>query len=227
MINYRGDLKSYSSAVDIHDSGINWWRDRRLSMEVERSGWRRDSHQCTRGRIEGVPLERDFRSVRILPGEPKALISRNHFPALRAFAQSKVRDFRRSLYGSVRRVQRITRLTKMLRLTMVRGGIGLWITRSCSERSRPSACSNGLMCSDAFTAPGSYIIHTGRQRSEEAKRDPGGPSGFARHSAFIVLRVGCHESRGQPRTSRLHALKSSFHLTYCTHRRSNFFITVR
>lgn len=140
--------------------------------------------QCTRGRIEGVPLKRGFSQCARLLGEPKAPISRNHFPALRAFAQSRVRDFRRSLYGEPAKGAKELRLNKDVRLIMVRGGIGLWITRSCSERSRPSACSNGLMCSDAFTAPGSYIIHTGRQRSEEAKRDPGGPSGFARHRAF-------------------------------------------
>jgi len=174
-----------------------------------------------------VPLKRGFSQRARLLGEPKAPISRNHFPVLRAFAQSRVRDFRRSLYGEPAKGAKELRLNKDVRLIMVRGGIGLWITRSRSERSRPSACSNGLMCSDAFTASGSYIIHTGRQRSEEAKRDPGGPSGFARHRAFIVLRVGCQESRGQPRTSRLHALKSSFHLPYCTHRRSNFFITLR
>jgi hypothetical protein len=34
MINYRGDLRSRSAAGEIHDSEINWWRDRRVSMEV-------------------------------------------------------------------------------------------------------------------------------------------------------------------------------------------------
>jgi hypothetical protein len=36
MINYRGDLRSHSAAGEIHDSEINWWRDRRISVELER-----------------------------------------------------------------------------------------------------------------------------------------------------------------------------------------------
>src|SRR5262249_7034964 len=36
MLGYRGDLKSYSGAVDIDDSEINWWRDMQTTVELER-----------------------------------------------------------------------------------------------------------------------------------------------------------------------------------------------
>src|SRR5215475_8304661 len=36
MVGYRGDLKSYSGAVDIDDSEINWWRDMQTTVELER-----------------------------------------------------------------------------------------------------------------------------------------------------------------------------------------------
>src|SRR5262245_19567074 len=70
MIDYPGDLKSYGSA-DIDDSKINWWRDRRISRELEirRAGWRRDSRQCNRARIEGMLPKRGFSPVSEYPWE--------------------------------------------------------------------------------------------------------------------------------------------------------------
>jgi|SRR5262249_21731791 len=73
MIDYRGDFKSYDSS-DIDHSEMNWWRDRRISRELERrrAGWRRDSHQCSRGRIEGTSAMRGFSRCANTLGKPPA-----------------------------------------------------------------------------------------------------------------------------------------------------------
>src|SRR5262249_41128305 len=36
MVDYRGDLKSYGSSDLTTASEMNWWRDRRISRELER-----------------------------------------------------------------------------------------------------------------------------------------------------------------------------------------------
>ena len=88
MINYRGDLRSHSAAGEIHDSEINCVA---RSADIHRTGKTEPVGagtpvNVTRGRIEGMSPKEGFPGVRVLLGEPQALVSRNHFPALRAFA---------------------------------------------------------------------------------------------------------------------------------------------
>jgi hypothetical protein len=59
MVEYRGDLKSYRGAADIDDSEINWWRDLRTTMELER-----------RTRLaEGLPSMYSWENRRCAPEE--------------------------------------------------------------------------------------------------------------------------------------------------------------
>ena len=91
MIDYRGDFKSYGRS-DIDDSEMNWWRDRRISRELERRSplaqglpsmqpWENRRH---------VAEERFFPDVRVPLGKPPAAVSRKALLGLRAFAQKRL-----------------------------------------------------------------------------------------------------------------------------------------
>jgi hypothetical protein len=131
MINYRGDLRSHSAAGEIHDSEINWWRDRRISVELERRSrlaqglpsmhpWENRRH---------VPEKRFFPVCEYSWENHKRLYQETIFPLCAPLRKAGL-EISVDLYtGSLRKVLKNYALNKDVRLIMARGGIGLWIMR--------------------------------------------------------------------------------------------------
>ena len=131
MINYQGDLKSNSSTAEIHDNEMNWWRDRRISMETERrtrlaeglpSTYPWEDRRC-------VPKERVFPVCEYPWENQKRHYQETIFPLCEPL-RKKGCEVSVALYmGSLRKALKNYALNKDVCLIIVRGVIGLWITR--------------------------------------------------------------------------------------------------
>ena len=130
MVAYRGDLKSYSGAADIDDGEISWWRDLRTTMESERQTKFAMNlpGQLSLGKQRTPSQERHFPECEYSWANQKRLYQEIIFPFCEPLCK-KGCEVRVALYtGSLRKALTNYKLNKDVRLILLRGGIGLWIT---------------------------------------------------------------------------------------------------
>ena len=127
---YRGDLKSSSGAADIDDGEISWWRDLRTTMESERQTRLAMNlpGQLSLGKQRTPSQERHFPDCEYSWQNQRRLFQETIFPLCEPL-RKKGCEVSVALYmGSLRKALKDYRLNKDVRLILLRGGIGLWIT---------------------------------------------------------------------------------------------------
>ena len=128
-LDYRGDLRSCSTAADVDNCEINWWRERRISMEAER-----------RTRLaEGLPSMHPWENRRCVPEErffpvceypwenQQRLCQERLFPVCEPLRKKGCEVIVALYMRSLRKALKNYAVNKDVCLITVRSGISLWI----------------------------------------------------------------------------------------------------